>query len=163
LTAVACLAVFVLPSAWLAVQLKDVRNELARVKLASAEQGSPALLVLNEVRGSDTPESGPANRITIPKSPRRIVLVIERDLSQYGAYSVAIRNHEGKTVWQQDGLEPSFPDAIAISFPSSILSPGDYTVGLAAGLRGGVAITRSKALVAPPAIPLAEYTFRAAQ
>jgi hypothetical protein len=152
LAAAACLVVLVVPLAWLGFQLEGTRNELARIKLASTEEASPALFVLNEVRGPDTAESGPANRITLPKDSRRIVLAIERDLSRYRAYRVAIRNHDGKTVWQQDGLEPGSPDAIGISFPSSILSPGDYTVSLtAAGPEG------------KPTVPLAEYTFRALQ
>ena len=120
LVAAACLIVLAVPVALLVKQLEDTRDELGWEKSAStilhrqyasdlaalkmqfqvAEQVGPAVLVLNEVRGLDTAQVGPANRITIPKSPRWIVLAIERDFSQYRTYIVTVQNRDGKTVWQ---------------------------------------------------------------
>jgi hypothetical protein len=131
-------------------QLEIARSFMEGVKIAATQAVAvPAVFVLNEVRGSETAEDAPANRITIPKSPSWIVLAIERDFSQYPNYRVAVRNRDGKAVWQQDHLAPSSPDAIRIGFPSTVLSPSDYTLDLAAvGPAGQLILT-------------ANYSFRA--
>jgi hypothetical protein len=171
LVAASALIVLAVPVALLMRQLADTRGELGREKRASmalqdenarhlaaierqfatTQQVSPAVFVLNEVRGLDTTQAGPANRITIPKSPRFIVFAIERDFSQYRTYRVAIQNRDGKTVWQQDHLQPSSPDALGISIPSIVLSPGDYAVSISALKPSG------------QDVPLAKYSFRAVE
>jgi hypothetical protein len=117
----------------------------------AARDSFPAVYVLNEVRGPEAAQEAPANRIMIPKSPRWMVLAVERDFSQYRTYRVVVRNRDGKAVWQQDNLEASSPDAMGISFPSTVLSPGNYTVSLVALSPAG------------QVVPLANYSFRAAQ
>lgn len=151
LAAAACLFVLAVPIAVLVQQLERARSELGLMKIAANRQAGPAVFVLNEVRGLDTAQTGPANRITIPKSPRWIVFAMERDFSQYRTYRVALQSRDGKTVWQQDNIAASSPDALGVSLPSTILSAGDYTVSLAA-------LTPVDQVV-----PLAKYSFRAAE
>ena len=143
LVAAAVLIVLMVPGTWL--------MEHSAKRFQAAEATVPAVFVLNEVRGSERAQDVPANQITIPKSPRWIVLAAERDFSQYRNYRVVVRNRDGKAVWQQDNLAPSSPDAIGISFPSAVLSPGDYTLNLVALGPAG------------QSVPMAKYSFRAAE
>jgi hypothetical protein len=143
--AAATLLIVLLP---VSVLLRRYRNEAVRVEVASADlrskytalqqqldqtQRGAAVFILSETRGVQT---GATQTVPMPRTPQWIVLAIERDVSQFRRYRATLRNNGGQTVWRSDPIEPISPDAIGISFPSSLLVPGDYTIrleGLAAG------------------------------
>jgi hypothetical protein len=135
----AALLIVLLP---VSVLLRRYRNEAVRVEVASADlrnkytalrqqldhaQLGAAVFILSETRGAQT---GATQRVPIPRTPQWIVLAIERDVSQFRSYRTTLRNNGGQTVWQSDPIEPISPDAIGVSFPSSLLAPGDYTIQL---------------------------------
>jgi hypothetical protein len=135
----AALLIVLLP---VSILLRRYRNEAVRVEVASADlrnkytalrqqfdhaQLGAAVFILSETREART---GATQRIPIPRTPQWIVLAIERDVSQFRSYRTTLRNNSGQTVWQSDPIEPISPDAIGVSFPSSLLAPGDYTIRL---------------------------------
>lgn len=137
--AVAGVLVVLLPVSLL---LRQYREQAARVEVASADlrtkytalrqefdqaQRGAAVFILSETRGV---EAEAMQRVTIPRTPQWIVLVIERDVSQFRNYRATLVNKAGQTVWQSDPIEPFSLDAIGISFSSSLLGPGDYTIRL---------------------------------
>ncbi len=117
------------PSFFLLRQRETARMELAdaRLALSEVEQTGPAVYIFDQVRGSN---SQPSKRIVIPKLASWVVLSPELDLSQFQTYRAALLDHAHQPVWQKDHLRPASPDTIAISFLSTILTPGDYTLTL---------------------------------
>lgn len=137
--AAAGLLVVLLPVSLL---LRQYREEVARVEVASADlrtkytalrqqlegaQRGAAVFILSETRSVE-PEA--LQKVPIPRTPQWMVLIFERDVSQFRSYRATLLNKVGRTVWQSDPIEPLSPDAIGISFSSSLLIPGDYTIRL---------------------------------
>jgi len=130
--AAACVLVLLLPVAVLVERrIDDVQSRYAGELQANAairrqlERG-PSVFLLTETRGVG---SAVAN-VPLPASPALLVFSIERDMTAYRAYRVTLLDAGGQTVWQNDRIEPNSPDALGLSFLSSLLRPGEYTIRL---------------------------------
>jgi Putative zinc-finger len=135
LSATACLAATSLTGVFLYRQLEQTRSELGRAQLAYAreldmsrkslqgpERNLPLFYALNQSRGAG---SG-ARVLEIPQSPRWVIFSIAFDASQFQSYRATLRNQAAQAVWQNDNLQPSSPDSIAIPVLSTYLTPGTY-------------------------------------
>ena len=61
-----------------------------------------------------------------------MVFSVEMDTTQFPSYRVALTDSSGQTIWQQDNIHPTSPDALAVSVPSNLLAPGAYTLAIGA-------------------------------
>jgi hypothetical protein len=59
-----------------------------------------------------------------------VIFSIAFDASQFQTYRATLRNQASQAVWQNDNLQPSSPDSIAIPVLSTYLTPGAYTLTL---------------------------------
>jgi hypothetical protein len=121
------------------------RSDLAREQKARAAadqelatarqpQGNVPILFLDAERGAAAGE--PTHRLRLPRSPGWIVLALEIDPPHQPAYRVVLRGAGGMEIWHGDDLRPDERDALSLTLPSSLLTPGDSTVtveGLAPG------------------------------
>jgi hypothetical protein len=135
LAVTACLGIAVLAGGLLYQRLERTRQELAQNRLTSVHdlekmrqsiesvpQAPPMVYVLNQSRGS----TEPVKTISIPATPRWIVLSAELDTSQFRGYRVILRDATNQTIWRNDQLSAGSPDAIAVSIPSTLFKPGSY-------------------------------------
>ncbi|HEX5719044.1 MAG TPA: zf-HC2 domain-containing protein [Thermoanaerobaculia bacterium] len=99
----------------LAEQLRDSREQLAQV---DEPQINTPIVSLGAVRGEDdtTVELGP--------SPVPILLSLELPQVEYDTYRVTLLDNRNKTVWQENGLEPTASETLTILFPSERLKAG---------------------------------------
>jgi hypothetical protein len=142
----AALLIVLLP---VAVLVQRYRNKAAGAEIAAADmranyaalqrqldqaKRAATVFILSATResGSETTQ-----KIPIPPTPQWIVLAMEHDVSQFRSYRATLLEKAGRTIWQSDVIEPGSPDAIGISFPSSLLMPGDYSVRLEGIAPGG--------------------------
>lgn len=117
----------------------QARQTLAR-KLENKESEKPALMAelqaaplyfLTVTRGVDEGNSAPADRIVISRSSPSVVLSIEFEKDPaLQSYRAQLRNKSGSVVWSADKIPPPTSPALAISLPSQLLSPGDYSLNL---------------------------------
>jgi hypothetical protein len=139
LSATACLAVASLTGLFLYRQLEQTRSQLGRTQMAYArelemsrnllhgpERSSPLFYALSQSRGAGSP----VRVLQIPPSPRWVIFSIAFDASQFQTYRATLRNQASQAVWQNDNLQPSSPDSIAIPVLSTYLTPGAYTLTL---------------------------------
>jgi Putative zinc-finger len=139
LSATACLAAALLTGGLLYLQLERTRSELGRTQLAYAREldmsrkllqgpgrNSPLFYTLSQSRGAGLP----VRVLQIPRSPRWVMFSIEFDASQFQTYRATLRNQAAQAVWQNDNLQPSSDDSIAIPVLSTYLTPGAYTLTL---------------------------------
>jgi hypothetical protein len=104
-------------------------NLALKAQFEVAQQVGPTVFILNQTRGDNAPER-PANKISIPQAPRWVVLILELDLSEFRSYRATLQDHEGNAIWQKDNVVPNSLGAIGLSFPSTLLRPGDYVLSL---------------------------------
>lgn len=99
----------------LAEQLRESREQLARV---DEPQINTPIVPLGVVRGESdaTVELGP--------SPEPILLSLELPQVEYDTYRVTLLDDRNRTVWQNDGLEPTASETLTILFPSERLKAG---------------------------------------
>jgi hypothetical protein len=102
----------------LAEQLRDSREQLAKVDELDEPQINTPIVSLGVVRGESdsTVELGP--------SPEPILLSLELPQVEYDTYRVTLLDNKNKTVWQKDGLEPTASETLTILFPSERLKAG---------------------------------------
>jgi hypothetical protein len=132
--AAACLVVAMVTSIVFFRQMRDARSELASAQSAFLrELGSvrglpspPEVYVLGQSRGSSE-----VKEIRLPHEARWMVFSIEMDTTQYPNYRATLSDDSGKTIWQRDGIHPASPDAIVVSVPSYLLTPGVYSLTIA--------------------------------
>jgi hypothetical protein len=138
----------------LAAQLERERAERSRladqVNKAAGSQAALPVFALSLARSGDPDLSQPVNRITISPSSKSIILLLELDPNpDLLSYRATISTADGRSIWSRSGLKPSSPDALALSFNTSLLKPNNYLLileGLAAGGRY---------------VSVAKYSFRA--
>jgi Putative zinc-finger len=92
-------------------------------QLANAPLLPPAVYTLSPTRGAQA-----AHAISIPESPRWILLALELDTSQYHDYRAILQDGAGQPAWTSGSLKADAPDAIGVAFPSRILHPGDFVL-----------------------------------
>ena len=127
-----------------AAEADRLRKELdaSRSDLAAARQpqGNVPILFLDAERGAAAGE--PTHRLRLPRSPGWIVLALEIDPPHQPAYRVVLRDAGGKDIWSGTDLRLDERDALSLTLPSSLLTPGDSTLtveGLAPGRKPAVA------------------------
>jgi hypothetical protein len=92
----------------------------------------PLVFALSVVRSGNSDVSQPVNRITLPPSSDKLVILLlelepDSDLLSYnGAMSTA----DGRSIWTRDGLKPNSRNVLALSFKSNLFKPGDYLLSL---------------------------------
>jgi hypothetical protein len=136
----------------LVAQLERERAERSRLvenKAAGLESDIP-VFALSLARSGDADLSQPINRITFSPSSKLTILLLELDpTSDLQSYRATISTADGRSIWSRSGLKPSSPDALAVSFNTSLLKPNNYLLTLE-GLTAQGRYT-----------PVAKYTFRA--
>jgi len=90
-------------------------------QLANASLLPPAVYTLSPARGAQVPHA-----VSIPETPRWILLALELDTSQYHDYRAVLQDGAGQPVWTSGSLKADAPDALGVAFPSRILHPGYY-------------------------------------
>jgi hypothetical protein len=122
---------------------------LVENKAAGLESDIP-VFALSLARSGDADLSQPVNRITFSPSSKLTILLLELDpSSDLQSYRATISTADGRSIWNRSGLKPSSPDALAVSFNTSLLKPDNYLLIL----EGRAAQGRYA--------PVAKYTFRA--
>ena len=126
-------------------QRQVLSGELERLRLARSDAPgveakldpliNTALITLAAARGSGD-EEPPVNRLSRPPRPGWLVLAMELALVEHQSYRVELRDGDGRTLWEQDGLYPDAYGTLSVSLHSSFLGPGDYAIELA-GVDGG--------------------------
>jgi Putative zinc-finger len=119
----------------LAEQLRDSREQLAKVDELDEPQINTPIVSLGVVRGESdaTVELGP--------TPEPILLSLELPQVEYDVYRVTLLDNKNKTVWQKDGLKPTASETLTILFPSERLKAGtSYRFRLEGMEPGGRAI-----------------------
>lgn len=60
-----------------------------------------------------------------------VVLLVDV-VASYDSYRVSVRKDESgaEPFWMQDGLSPTYPDALAVGLPGSSLPPGEYILSI---------------------------------
>lgn len=117
----------------------QARAALAK-KLANTEGKKPTLMAdlqpaplyfLTVTRGVDEGNSVPADRIVIPRTSPSVALSIEFEKDPaLQSYRAQLRNKSGSIVWSADNIPPPTSTALAISLPTQLLTPGDYSLNL---------------------------------
>jgi anti-sigma factor RsiW len=117
---------------------------------AAERQSEIPVFALSVVRGGGADPSRPVNRITLPPQSKSIILMLELEPDpDLHSYRVAISTTDGRSVWTKDGLKLNSKNALALSFNSSLLKPGDHLLTLE-----GINAQEGRT-------PVATYTFRA--
>lgn len=112
-----------------------------------AETGGVFALIL--VPGS-LRSLGDGATLSVPAGANDVRIRVDHEGASYAVYRAVLRTPEGREVWSESALKPIRPgsSAVEINVPTSVLTPGDYTLTLSAG-------------AAPSAMQdVADYTFR---
>jgi hypothetical protein len=130
--------------------LAEANAAVARMQQQVAQLSAPHVNAsldvypLNVVRGDTS-----ATPIALAPTPRTIVLMLDQEADPaYTSYRAQLTDSTGKPAWSEDHLEPGARSLFAISIPSQMLHPGDYTLAFE-GTAGG------------KTVPLAKYALRA--
>jgi hypothetical protein len=111
---------------------REDRSRLASgTEKAAARQAIAPVFALRAMRsgGPDLPR--PANQITLPATPKLIILLLELGPdTDFQSYRVAISAASGRSIWRESKLTPSSKDTIALSLNSSLFKSGDYLLTL---------------------------------
>jgi hypothetical protein len=113
-----------------ASRLDLAREQEARAKaneeLAAARrpQGNVPILYLDAERGSGEP----SHRLRLPRSPGWIVLSLTVEPPYRSSYRAVLRDPRGQEIWGGEGLLPDENGSLSLSLPSTLLTPGDYTL-----------------------------------
>jgi hypothetical protein len=112
------------------------RQRLAAELAAARQPQTNTTIVPLSPERSGPGDGEPATRITLAPSPEWIVLSLEPGGLDEGAYRATLLR-EGARIWQGAGLEPDPAGSLVVSFHSSLLAPGDYTLELETAPRSG--------------------------
>jgi len=117
---------------------------------AAERQSETPVFALSLIRGGGPDPSQPVNRITLPPQSKSIILLLELEPDpDLHSYRVAISTTDSRSIWTKDGLKPNSKNALALSFNSNLLKPGDYLLTLE-----GITSQQGRT-------PVATYAFRA--
>jgi len=74
------------------------------------------------------------NTLPLGETPKQFVLMIDPGFEPYSHYRATVYRlnpaKEPAMLWQVDEMLPGYEDMLALSVPSSVLSPGDYEIQL---------------------------------
>lgn len=159
LVAASCAALLILSTVFQTQQTRHLNRELSRAtdevgawhrqyeaqRQANAElqeklpqpgqppQGLPvvaSVFALNMTRGGQADESGPANRVTLSKSPQLIVLSLDLDGTDFETYRATLKDFSGQVIWKDEPLATARSHTLSLALPSSLFHPGDYSLTL---------------------------------
>jgi len=89
------------------------------------------IIPLVSVRGAAGNE---LNTLPLGDAPRQFVMMIDPGFEPYSHYRATVYQldsaKEPAMLWQVDEMLPGYEDMLALSVPSSVLSPGDYEIQL---------------------------------
>ena len=100
-------------------------EQLARL---SRPQVNVPIFSLGFLRGDE----GTANRVTLGKEPRTIVLSVELPPETAKSYRATLTAAGGRTLWEGEGLIPNADGTITLSLDSGRLEPGPHRLRLTA-------------------------------
>jgi hypothetical protein len=134
-----------------------MRRELARTRatadvsqreLLDADQREHDLKAANAARGKREDAAAPAgalvvplvkargaggasqNRVVVSEDAAWVVLLCDFNASASSRYRATLDTADGRNVWSNDRLGPSFADTLGVAVPSRLLSLGDYVLTL---------------------------------
>jgi hypothetical protein len=106
---------------------KDANSRLSeQLARFSRPQVNVPIFSLGFLRGDE----GTANRVTLGKEPRWIVLSVELPPETARSYRAALTTAAGRTVWEGGGLIPNADGTVTLSLDSGKLEPGPYRLRL---------------------------------
>jgi Putative zinc-finger len=89
------------------------------------------IFALSVMRNRDPELSQPVNRIRLSPTAKSIILLLELgpepDLQ---SYRVAISTADGRNIWRENNLKPTYDSALALGLNSSLFKPGNYLLTL---------------------------------
>ena len=89
------------------------------------------IIPLVSVRGAAGSE---LNKLPLGDTPKQFVLMLDPGFEPYSHYRATVYQldtaKEPAMLWQVDEMLPGYEDMLALSVPSSVLSPGDYEIQL---------------------------------
>jgi hypothetical protein len=126
----------------LAALLAREQEERARLadQLNQAAKSEVAVPVfeLGVVRGDAQNSSPPADQITIPRSSKSIILLLELEPdADIQSYRAKLSTAGGRSVWSKSDLKLSSKDALALSLNSNLLKPDNYRLTIEGLVVGG--------------------------
>jgi hypothetical protein len=97
-----------------------------------SNQAVPAEIIpLVSVRGVASSE---LNTLPLGDTPKQFVLMLDPGFESYSHYRATVYRLDSAKqpvmLWQVDEMLPGYEDMLALSMPSSVLSPGDYEIQL---------------------------------
>lgn len=113
-----------LPAVWLAVLSQNPRGDL----MDSPRPLANVPTFLLEVARDD---AEPVPVLEVPADSAWLALSIEAEpgVKSYGA---TLEDAAGRTLWQEEALEPNLWDVLLVTLPRAFLPPGEYRLVLAA-------------------------------
>jgi hypothetical protein len=106
---------------------KDANSKLSeRLARLGRPQVNIPIFSLGFLRGDE----GTANRVTLGKEPRWIVLSVELPPETAKSYRATLTAAGGRTVWEGGGLIPNADGTVTLSLDSGRLEPGSYRLRL---------------------------------
>lgn len=100
-----------------------------KLRAAQQPQGNVPILFLDVERGGGEP----THQVSLSRSPGSIVLSWVLDPPHPPAYRAVLRDARGHEIRRVEGLRADRQDTLALSLPSSLLAPGDYTLEVTGG------------------------------
>jgi hypothetical protein len=98
---------------------------------AAAHQAVVPVFALRAMRSDDPDLPRPAHQITIPSSPKQIVLLLELGSdTDFQSYRVAISAANGRSIWRESQLTPTSKDTLALGLNSRLFKSSDYLLTL---------------------------------
>ncbi|HXU30697.1 MAG TPA: zf-HC2 domain-containing protein [Thermoanaerobaculia bacterium] len=97
-----------------------------QLEQARRPQGNVPFLFLNAERGGASRE--PTFRLRMPKQGGWIVLALEIDPPYVASYGAILRDARGRELWRGADLRATEIEPLSLSFPATLLAPGDYTI-----------------------------------
>lgn len=108
---------------------KDANSKLSeQLARLSRPQVNIPIFSLGFLRGDE----GTANRVTLGRQPRWIVLAVELPPETAKSYRAALTTAGGKTLWEGEGLIPTADGTVTLSLDSGKLEPGPHRLRLTA-------------------------------
>jgi hypothetical protein len=119
----------------IAAQSEGKREHRSRpangMKNVDARQAVAPVFALRAMRSEGPDLPLPANRITLPSTPKQIVLLLEVGPdTDFQSYRVAISAADGRSILRESQLTPSAKDTLALGLNSSLFKSGDYLLTL---------------------------------
>lgn len=114
---------------------REARSRVAgQLAQALRPQENIPILFLNAERGPSGGE--PTLRLHLPAKAGSVVFALAIDPPHHSAYRAILWDARGREVWSGAGLRLNEQESLSLSLPTTLLTPGDYTLaveGLAPG------------------------------